>query len=383
MKFENSDYSKIHSNEGRQIMSFILNEEGFIKPNFTFYLDKFRIDPVITPTDSTGQAMFKSEMREFVNADLMDMRAPLGRTRTADKVGKTYYTGMIPDFAPAGFKETAMERYYREKQFEQMGDEEMLARFAVEEVQRMIDSANMTMSYLAAKALSTGETIYDMGEGIHSAIYKSYIPEENFVKAGAKVWSDPDALILDYMRDIEKEFKDKWGTEFGGLQWELTQDMYDEYFLENKQVKEWVQYIYVTNNQPLPNNFTPTREMVENAISKHKYNLAPIVIVEEKSKDINEGIVRGWKAGNAVLRPRGYAGYIRRAEVLDKVIFEKYGNNVNIHNFTPALGGLGVFCNSVTVNGDFKEWKTDLFVKAIPTLDEFLYHVIVDTTQAD
>lgn len=383
MKFENSDYNKLWSNEGRQVMSFLLNEEGFIKPNYTFYLEKFRIDPTITPTDEKGQSMFRSTMREIVNADLMDMRAPLGDTRVADKVGAAYYNGMIPDFAPAGYVEKATERYYKESQFSQFGDVELLARFATDEVQRMIDSANMTMSYLAAKALSTGETIYDMGEGIHSAIYKSYIPEENFVKAGAKVWSDPDALILDYMRDIEKKFKDKWGTEFGGLQWEMTQDMYDEYFLENKQVKEWVQYIYVTNNQPLPNNFTPTREMVENAISKHKYNLAPIVIVEEKQKDINQGIVRGWKEGNAVLRPRGYAGYIRRAEILDEKIYKKYGNNVNVYNFTPALGGLGVFMNSVVVNGNFKEWHTDLFVKAIPTLDEFLYHVIVDTTTAD
>lgn len=382
MKFENSDYNKLWSNEGRQVMSFLLNEEGFIKPNYTFYLEKFRIDQTITPTDEKGQSMFRSTMREIVNADLMDMRAPLGDTRVADKVGAAYYNGMIPDFAPAGYVEKATERYYKESQFSQFGDVELLARFATDEVQRMIDSANMTMSYLAAKALSTGETIYDMGDGIHSAIYKSYIPDANKVNAGAKVWSDPDALILDQMRDIEQSFKDKWGVDFA-MQWEMTQNMFDEYFLNNKQVKEWVQYINVVNNQPLPANFTPTRDMVQTAIAKHVYNLAPIVIVEEKQKDINQGIVRGWKEGNAVLRPRGYAGYIRRAEILDEKIYKKYGNNVNVYNFTPALGGLGVFMNSVVVNGNFKEWHTDLFVKAIPTLDEFLYHVIVDTTTAD
>jgi hypothetical protein len=56
---------------------------------------------------------------------------------------------------------------------------------------------------------------------------------------------------------------------------------------------------------------------------------------------------------------------------------------VNSYNFTPALSGLGVVMNSVVVNGNFKEWHTDLFVKAIPTLDEFLYHVIVDTKTAN
>lgn len=383
MKFENSNYNKIwEAQEGRKIVSTILNEEGFIKPNYTFYLEKFKIDPTITPTNHKGEAIFTSEMREIVNADMMDMRAPLGDTRTADKAGSKYYNGRIPDFAPAGFVEKATERWYKEENFAQFGDAALIAQFATDEIQRMIDSANMTLSYLAAKALSTGETIYDMGDGIQSAIYKSYIPEENFVNAGEKTWDDPAAKILDQMAEIETSFKDKWGVEMA-MQWEMTQEMFDAYFLKNAQVKEWVQYLNVINNTPLPENLTLTRELVERAIPQHPYNLSPIVIVNEKQKDINQGVVRGWKAGNAILRPRGYAGYIRRASILDEVIYKRYANSVNSYNFTPALNGLGVFMNSVVVNGNFKEWHTDLFVKAIPTLDEFLYHVIVDTTQAD
>lgn len=383
MKFENSNYNKIwESQEGRKILTMILNEEGFVKPNFTFYLEKFRIDPAITPTNAKGEAIFTSSMREIVNADLMDMRAPLGDTRTADKIGVSYYNGRIPDFAPAGFVEKATERWYKESNFEQFGDNALIAQYATDEIQRMIDSANMTLSYLAAKALSTGETIYDMGDGIQSAIYKSFIPEDNFVNAGAKIWSDPSAKILDQMKAIEDKFKDLWGVEIA-MQWEMTQEMYDSYFLNNEQVKEWVQYLNVVNNTPLPSGLTLTKDMVERAIPAHPYNLSPIVIVDEKQKDINHGVVRGWKDGVAVLRPRGYAGYIRKAAILDEVIYKRYANSVNSYNFTPALNGLGVFMNSVVVNGNFKEWHTDLFVKAIPTLDEFLYHVIVDTTTAD
>lgn len=379
MKFENGNYNKIwEANEGRKVISTILTEEGFIKPNYTFYLEKFKIDPTITPTNHKGEAIFTSEMREIVSADLMDMRTPLGETRVADKAGVAYYTGRIPDFAPAGFVEKATERWYKEENFAQFGDAALIAQFATNELQRMIDSANMTLSYLAAKALSTGETIYDMGDGIQSAIYKSYIPEENFVNAGEKIWSDPSAKILDQMSAIEESFKDKWGVEMP-MQWEMTQEMFDAYFLKNEQVKEWVKYLNVVNNTPLPENLTLTRELVEKAIPQHPYNLSPIVIVNEKQKDINQGVVRGWKAGNAVLRPRGYAGYIRRASILDEVIYKRYANSVNSYNFTPALNGLGVFMNSVVVNGNFKEWHTDLFVKAIPTLDEFLYHIIVDT----
>lgn len=96
MKFENGNYNKIwEANEGRKVISTILTEEGFIKPNYTFYLEKFKIDPTITPTNHKGEAIFTSEMREIVSADLMDMRTPLGETRVADKAGVAYYTGQI------------------------------------------------------------------------------------------------------------------------------------------------------------------------------------------------------------------------------------------------------------------------------------------------
>lgn len=384
MKFENSNYNAFwkNSNEGRQVMTAVLENADLIKSNYTFVYEKFKIDPAITPTNAKGEAIFTSQMRELAEADLMDMRAPLGDTRVADKKGIAYYTGQIPEFAPAGFVEKATERWYKEENFAQFGDASLIAQFATNEVQRMLDSANMTLSYLAARALSTGETIYDMGDGIQSAIYKSYIPAENFVTAGEKVWSDPSALILDQMSQIEQSFKDKWGVDMN-MQWEMTQEMFDAYFLKNEQVKEWVKYLNVVNNTPLPENLTLTRQLVETAIPQHPYNISPIVIVNEKQKDVNKGVVRGWKEGNAVLRPAGYAGYIRRASILDEQIYNRYGNNVNTYNFTPALNGLGVFMNSVVVNGNFKEWHTDLFVKAIPTLDEFLYHVIVDTTTAD
>lgn len=383
MKFENSNYAKLwESKEGRNILTAILNEEGFIKPNFTFHLEKFKIDPTITPSNAKGEATFTSQMREIVNADLMDMRAPLGDTRVADKKGVAYYTGRIPDFAPAGFVEKATERWYKESNFDQFGDAALIAQYATDEIQRMVDSANMTLSYLAAKALSTGETIYDMGDGIQSAIYKSYIPLENFVKAGAKVWTDPSANIFDQMMKIEQDFKDKWGVEMA-MQWEMSETMYKNVFLNNEQVREWVRTWNAMNNVVLPANLQLTKELVDAAYAAHPYGLSPIVLVNEKQKDINQGVVRGWKEGNAVLRPRGYAGYIRKAAILDEVIYKRYANSVNSYNFTPALNGLGVFMNSVVVNGNFKEWHTDLFVKAIPTLDEFLYHVIVDTTTAD
>lgn len=379
MKFANSLYNGIWKTaEGRKIVETILNE-GLITPNFTFHLEKFKIDPVLNPTNHLGESTFTSYMREIESSDYMDMRAPLGDTRPADKKGVSKYTGVIPDFAPRGFVEKATERYYKEEYFDQFGDDALIAAYATDELQRMMNDANLTLSYLAAKALSTGETVYDKGEGIYSAIYKSYISENNFVNAGEKVWSDPSALIINYMIDIEKQFSDLWGT-MPQMIWEIPQDVFDNCFLKNEQIKEWVISYNAMNNVTLPANMAMTEDLVKNAIAAHPARLSPIVIIDQK---VNKGVREGWKSGNVVFRPAGYAGYIRKAAILDKKMFEKYGNNVNTYNFTPALNGLGVIMNSVVVNGNLKEWHTDLFVKAIPTLDEFLYHVIVDTTTAN
>lgn len=379
MKFANSLYNGIWKTaEGRKIVETILNE-GLITPNFTFHLEKFKIDPILNPTNHLGESTFTSYMREIESSDYMDMRAPLGDTRTADKKGVSKYTGVIPDFAPRGFVEKATERYYKEEYFDQFGDDALIAAYATEELQRMMNDANLTLSYLAAKALSTGDTVYDKGEGIYSAIYKSYISENNFVNAGEKVWSDPSALIINYMIDIEKQFSDLWGT-MPQMIWEIPQDVFDNCFLKNEQIKEWVVSYNAMNNVTLPANMAMTEELVKNAIAAHPARLSPIVIIDQK---VNKGVREGWKSGNVVFRPAGYAGYIRKAVILDQKMFEKYGNNVNTYNFTPVLNGLGVIMNSVVVNGNLREWHTDLFVKAIPTLDEFLYHVIVDTTTAN
>ena len=60
MKFANSTYNKIwDSKEGRQIVTQILNDPDLIRANHTFWTQKFRIDPQITPTNAEGEAIFK------------------------------------------------------------------------------------------------------------------------------------------------------------------------------------------------------------------------------------------------------------------------------------------------------------------------------------
>lgn len=382
MKFELSTYNKIwDSREGRQIVTTILNTPELINANHTFWMEKFRVDPQITPTNQEGEAIFISRMRQLESGVLMDMRAPLGDSKPEDKKGLAYYSGAIPEFISKGFVEKATEREYKERLFEQFGDAALVAAYATDVLQSRIDSANQTLSNMGAQLLSTGKIVYKYGEGIKSNVLKAEIPAENFLKAGAKVWTDTSAKLLDQIVKIVKDVKDATVVDFA-WQLEVTKDQFNNCFLTNAQVIEWIRYVNIINNQPLPEKMVITRDMAMPALAKFP-DLPPIVIVEEKQKDADSTMVHGWKDGVAVLRPAGYAGYIRRTTIKDTEMFQKYGNSVNSYSFAPALNGIGVIRNSVIVNGNFKEWHTDLVMAGVPSLDEFLYHYIIDTTTAN
>lgn len=382
MKFANSTYNKIwDSNEGRQIVTQILNDPDLIRANHTFWTQKFRIDPQITPTNAEGEAIFKSTMRQLESGVLMDMRAPLGDSIPEDKKGLAYYSGVIPEFISKGTVEKATERAYKEDLFAQFGDAALIAQYATDVLQSKLDSANQTLSHMGAQLLSTGKIIYNQGVGIQGNVLKADVPAENFLKAGAKVWSDTSARLLDQIVKMVEDIREKQGLDLQ-FQLEITRKQFLEAFMKNEQVIEWVRYLNVINNTPLPERAVMTEDLVKNALARFE-GLPPIVIVEEKQKDSENGIVHGWKEGVAVLRPLGYAGFIRRTTIKDVELFTKYGNNVNSYSFASALNGLAQIANSVIVNGNFKEWHTHVIMAAVPSLDEFLYHYIIDTTTAN
>lgn len=382
MKFASSTYNKIwDSKEGREIVTQILNDPDLIRANHTFWTQKFRIDPQITPTNAEGEAIFKSTMRQLESGVLMDMRAPLGDSIPEDKKGLAYYSGVIPEFISKGTVEKATERAYKEDLFAQFGDAALIAQYATDVLQSKLDSANQTLSHMSAQLLSTGKIIYNQGVGIQGNVLKADIPTENFLTAGEAVWSDTSARLLDQIVKIVEDIREAKGLDLQ-FQLEVTRSQFLEAFMKNEQVIEWVRYLNVINNTPLPQRAVMTEDLVKNALARFE-GLPPIVIVEEKQKDTENGIVHGWAQGVAVLRPLGYAGFIRRTTIKDVELFTKYGNNVNSYSFAPALNGLAQVANSVIVNGNFKEWHTHVIMAAVPSLDEFLYHYIIDTTTAD
>lgn len=381
MKFEQSTYNKIwDSTEGSQIVTQILNSPDLINANHMFWTEKFRVDPNITPTNQEGEAVFISRMREIESGVLMDMRAPLGDSVPEDKKGIAYYSGVIPEFISKGTVEKATERDYKEKLFEQFGDVALVAAYATDVLQSKIDSANQTLSNMSAQLLSTGKIIYKSGVGIQGNVLKAEVPAANFLKAGTKIWTDTTARLLDQIVEIVEDIKDKTGI--ANWQLEVTKDQFKNCFLKNAQVIEWVRYMNIINNQPLPERLVLSRDMAMSALASFE-GLPPIVIIEEKQKDADSTIVHGWKSGVAVLRPAGIAGYMRRTTIKDTELFTKYGNSVNSYSFTPALNGLATVRNSVIVNGNFKEWHTDVVLAGVPSLDQFLYHYIIDTTTAN
>ena len=380
--FQNSTYSKLwDSKEGGALLTYLLNDPELIRSNHNFWRQKFTVDPNITPTAADGTATFTSKMRKNETGSMMHMRAPMGDTIVRDKNGIEFYTGVIPDFTSDGFREQAMERENKEQQFiENFGNDAMIIVQFANEVQALVDSAAQTLSNMGAQVMSKGHIYYNYGQGITGGLYKAEIPAENFITAGEKVWADPDCKILDQMREIENKFKDAWGLEFP-MQWEVPYDMWHNVILKNNQIRTWVLENRKLNNQVVVDDMVVTEVMVKEYIGTFE-GVSPIVVIEEKQKDEGKA-VHGWKQNVAVLRPTGYAGVIRHTTILDQKMYQKYGSKLISRVFAKTMNGLFTLENITLDNGNMLEWQTHGLMAAIPSLDEFIWHIIVDTTTAD
>ena len=384
-KFENTLYAKLwDSKEGKLITQTILQDPKLIHANHGFWRQKFNVSSSIIPTNPTGRATFVQEMTQVESGGMMDMRAPLGDSIPIEKGNVAYYTGTIPDFIAKGYVETAMERDQREKLFSQFEDSDLIKAYVTEWLQPALDQANQTLSNMAAQAISTGQVLWNYEHGVRSPLYKANIPEENFLKAGAVVWSDTtNCLILDQVRKIYNDVREHLGMDIK-MQLEITRNQWLNNWLKNAQVLGEIRYYYSLNNQLLPQTFVANTDMAMKAISASPFgdDMPEIVIVEEAQYDsYAASTVHGWNDNTAVLRPVGKAGSVLRTNILDEEIYTKYGNKLIDRTFTGALGGLALVMNSVIANGNLKEWHSDLMMSAIPVLDKFLYHYIIDTTQ--
>lgn len=382
--FENSRYSKLwNSVEGSTILTMLLNSPDMIRTNYNFWESQFDVDSQTTPTNSQGVASFVSKMRKLTPAGMLNMRAPLGDSIPRDKEGIAFYTGIIPDFIADGYVEQAMEREYKEQMFiDAFGNDATIISAFADEVQSMVDDANASLSNMSGQILSKGNIVYKYGKGATGALYKADIPAENFIKAGEKTWEDPSCKLLDQMVLIERTMKESWGLENLPMKWQIPYKMFHDVFLKNAQVIDLVKQYRTINDLVVTENMQVTEAMFRTAITQIE-GLSPIEIIVEKQFD-NKVAVNGWDEKIAVLRPQGRAGLIRHTSILDQKMYEKYGAKAITRVFAKAgRGGLFTIMNTTLDNGNLREWHTDLMMAAIPSLDEFLYHVIVDTKTAN
>lgn len=382
MKFELSRYAKFWgSKEAQNALRVFINNPDIINGNFEFWKSQFEVDPRIIERQADGVALFMAKLIDRKPGRLLDMRAPLGDANQEDKSGIEAWTGSIPDFIAPGFVETALEREHKKRMFEELfgSDSELLLAYA-NDIQKMVDGGNQTMSNMAAQMLSKGEIKYNYGHGIKDNVVKAPVPSANFKKAGKVAWSDTaNCKLLDQIAKLEEDFRMDNGLEGAALKWQIPFDMYRNVFLKNAQVIEYIKNWRKANDKGWADNMPISSKMFEEVFSDNEM-FSPIEIIKEKQKDV-EGTVSGWKSGVAVLRPVGYAGSVKRADILDVKLFKDYGAKAIDKVF--ATRGIFTVINTTLDNGNFKEWHTDLVVAAVPVLEEWTRHLIVDTTTAD
>lgn len=208
--FNNSRYAAFfRSGEGQQILRDYIDNSGMINVNYNWWKSQFTVNPEVTPTDSSGKASFMVQASENRAAGVLDMRAPLGKAHPYKKEGLSFYTGTIPDFTSDAIAETAMERMYKEKYFAEFGNDAKFIREWTKRVQDLIDAKDQTANYMCAQLQTKGYVNYDIGRGIRGIKQTAAIPAENFVKAGDKVWTAPDAKLFSQMAIIEDQFRQK------------------------------------------------------------------------------------------------------------------------------------------------------------------------------
>lgn len=387
--FQSTKYVRMFEDsvEGRAIISYILNDPNLIQANYTFWRSFFPVDSAPLTTDKSGYASVRIDAREPEHATMADWRAPLGNSRLAEEGAASWYNAGVIDLIAPGWQEQAMEREYKEKLFQDLGtDAPLLLGYATDVLQPRLDSINMALSNMAAQALSKSQVVYKGGKGITGPVYKAPTPAENFTKMLHKVISAADCDILAELAEIEKHYKeDVWGNENMPTEWLIPEAIFNNYFLKNAKVIEWLKVQWLLDKGQLIDQTSSVPASIVDEATFQTYvakypGLSPIHVIREKQ--MNDGVVvSGWSPNIITLKPRGFAGKTYRAEILDRTLSEKYGNSIITKVFGTTMDGLVTVENTTGIDGQYKYWATDVKSVATPILDTYLYIVHVDTSQ--
>ena len=345
---------------------------------------------------------------------MADAMAPLSETAQLDAEGFTEKTGSIYQYGK-GLFETSMSKMELQARLREMNpsDQNLVTGF-VRGVADLVKTHNYRLSFMAAQALSYGGAYSNtdaitfkgsndsitstMGFSGVSAAQQSYIPLENFKKAGAKAWNDmsvgAECDIPSQMQKIEEDFKKANNLpEDFPMEWDIPYNLVTSVLLKNPYFKAEVNryirlyapdtVIVVTSGASGIDTDVITWEQLVAYSRSNISKIAPIRVVKQSStvQDITTvTTVAGWKSGVAVLRPLGYAGVIVHAQTSDVALMQSGEVNSNIQFSLAKVQNFLYVINKVTPNGMLKAYHTDVIGRYAPVLNESLYHVVVDTT---
>lgn len=382
-------YDQLWSDADRTYLQTFIDNSAMLQTKYRFAYRHFEIGGLTLPTSSKGEATFRVLVKQTRPDEMADFRAPLSATTQMDKGGAIDYLGSIPELGK-GFFETTAERYQKEKIVEELGtnaiDTQLVANY-IKDLQSLKNTIDSRMSNMGAQLISTAKIKGFNAANENVIWYKqdAPVPAENFVKAGAKVWTDTSADLIEQMQAIETEFRDRTGYE-GAMKWNITLNMWRNVFLKNEKLKADVINYRTVSDKPVSLGNAMAEEWVNEYLTALNLT-APIEIIEEG--EVLAGVtvrksVRGWDDKIAVLRPVGYAGEIQHTTTLDKTFAERFKSPV-VERMVASLGdgGIMTLVNYTKDDGNgYPVWGTDLFCPATPSLYEFPYHVIVDTSTA-
>ena len=380
--------------------SIILNANRFFwQENFTVEGNEYLIDLGDTKKNPAWTVRMKTN-RPVPTADAM---APLSEVAQLDGEGYTEKTGSIYQWGK-GLYDTSMSKLELVARLRELGnvDADLLSGY-VRGVADLTNTHMYTLSNLAAQAISKGGAYNNAAIKGFSAIsvnQEAYVPQANFKKAGAKVWTDANCDIPSQMQKIEYDFKLANNIDAdAAFVWQIPYNMVLTVLMKNKFFKEEVnRYIrfYAKDKVVIVNNGTTsldtdviTQEDLINYSRSEISKIAPIIVVKEEQvvQDIKTiRTVNGWDAGKAVLRPvgnGGKCGVIVHSNVADvEMIRSGELNNSVTANASKVLNFLYLL-NEVSNDGKYKKYATKVIGRYAPVLTEAMQHVVVDTTTAD
>lgn len=384
--FEDSRYAKFFSSpeNSRFLQSYLDNSDLFFT-NYGWYKTQGRIAPADTPANADGAATFMVKSRKLKAPHLLDLRAPLGDSNQGETSEMKFYTASIPDFIADGIVETATERDYKVRRFEEFGDDADIIATYTDALQERFDSVDATLTYMTAQLMTTGKLDYSkIGRGVRLPLHKADIPSENFLKGGEKAWADADCQLLTQLRVLEQKIRHGMGNYGGPMIWQMTQDDFLNVFLKNKEVRSFVsdyrKLNFLSSTQNIP--------VIASEWNKARVDLegvSPIELVVEQETNKTHAkteAIKGWANGTVVFRPAGDAVEFERKQILDERLTRQFGAKGITAVMGRGNGGLSLVVNKTMDNGVFQEWHTDVMMSAVPALVEFPNHYILDITQA-